>query len=258
MPLHNAKPLLPLCAIAALTASCSNSTSPQRDQAPPVADVSLSVVPSPASHVACPVIGAFRLNPMGSSDDITPQDELQIRWDFENDGVWDTDFEHLSVRLAQPRPLPVDQWTMRCEVKDQAGNARVLERTVELPDWLPVPDDVLAGAVRVYGYDDPFTAADTLRIGQPFEVGVWHREWMSTSGVPLTIDIYIDGALARSITAGTSYPNPERCCSLGVAISGGIKTAGLHEVRFVLDAAAGIAESNEDNNTAVTSIVVVE
>lgn len=258
MSLPDARPVVMLCAVVALAASCSSSTDPQRDQVPPVADVSLSVVPSSASQTACPAIGVFRMNPMGSSDDVTPRDKLLVRWDFESDGVWDTDFEQLAVRLAQPRPLPVDQWTVRCEVKDQAGNARILERAIELPEWLPVPDDVIAGAVIVYAQDDPFTAVDTLRVAQPFGVGVWHREWMSTSGLPLTVAIYIDGTLARSMGASTSYPDADRCWGAGVSIGGGITEAGLHEVRVVLDADGSIAESNEDNNTAVTSIVVVE
>jgi hypothetical protein len=247
-----------LCAVVALAASCSSSTDPQRDQVPPVADVSVSVVPSSASQTACPAIGVFRMNPMGSRDDVTPRDELLVRWDFENDGVWDTDFEQLSVRLAQPRPLPVDQWTVRCEVKDQAGNARVLERTLELPEWLPVPDDVIAGTATVYALASPLTVADTLRVGQPYGVSIGHREWMSTSGLPLTVAVYIDGTLARSTVTTTSYPNAQCCRGAGVAISGGITEAGLHEVRVVLDADGSIAESNEDNNTAVTSIVVVE
>lgn len=247
----------PLCALAVAAASCGSSTDPQRDAVPPVADVSMSMAQSPTGS-DCPEIGVFRLNPMGSSDDVTPRDDLVIRWDFENDGVWDTEYEELAVRLAEPHPLPVAEWTMGCEVRDQAGNVRFLEKTLSLPEWLHVPDDIIAGAVRIHARDVPFTAVDTLRVGQLFDVMVAHREWVSTGGSSMTIAIYVDGVLAQTLGASTTYPSWQICHSSGAGIADGFATPGLHEVRAVVDAGDSITESNEDNNTAETLVVVVE
>ncbi len=44
----------------------------------------------------------------------------------------------------------------------------------------------------------------------------------------------------------------------GFVIENGIATPGLHEVRAVLDADDDITESDEGNNTATATVVVVE
>jgi PKD repeat protein len=56
------------------------------DSVPPVA--SFVVNPDSAS-----VITIFYFNASGSSDQYTPLDELEFRWDWQSDGVWDRPFD---------------------------------------------------------------------------------------------------------------------------------------------------------------------
>lgn len=130
------------------------------------------------------------------------------------------------MRLAEPHPLPVDHGTMSCEVKDRAGNVCLLAGTLALPEWLHVPDDLIAGIVRIHARDVPFVAVDTLRVGQLFDVSIAHREWTSTGGLPLSIAFYVDGVLARTVGSSTSYPAWRYCRSVGVAIANGFTAPG--------------------------------
>jgi len=54
-----------------------------------------SVPPIPSFYIepdSSSVATIFLFNAAGSSDLYTPQDELQYRWDWQNDGTWDTPF----------------------------------------------------------------------------------------------------------------------------------------------------------------------
>ncbi len=54
-----------------------------------------SVAPVPSFFIdpdSASVATIFFFNATASTDQYTPQDELQYRWDWENDGLWDTPF----------------------------------------------------------------------------------------------------------------------------------------------------------------------
>ena len=92
----------------------------------PPADTSSSAVTN-QSPVACltskPAQGtvqtAFVADAGCSTDDRTPPPKLKVRWDWENDGVWDTDWS--VVRSASHSYPHEGRQTIRTEVADAQG-----------------------------------------------------------------------------------------------------------------------------------------
>ena len=104
------------CLLPLALDGCSDSTVPVDDDKHPHAEIEIYFKDYvtegyPFTH--------FDVNPLRCSDDITPRHRLDVRWDFQDDGHWDTEFEPLEyidgVRLS---PLPRDVWRVRCEVRD--------------------------------------------------------------------------------------------------------------------------------------------
>ncbi len=235
--------------------SCDDSTGPVDDTTAPVADLSLSVG---ERNSTCPVAAFFSINPMGSSDDRTDRDELQIRWDFENDGLWDTEYEPLAVTACHPDPLPVEHWSVRCELRDLAGNTVVHMETIELPAWLPEPPDIVAGSIELQVEVPVRARVDTLVAGQDFTIMAWRRDWATPAGQYVRTVFYIDDVAVREVGSFTTYPDPSSCSGHGFVVAGGIATPGIHEIKVVEDARQDISETNEDNNITSREVVVVE
>jgi hypothetical protein len=251
-----------LCAVClaglAFAAACENSPMPPSDRQPPAVDLSLSVTRSAAENSRCTMLVIFHANPMGSRDAISPQSALRIRWDFEGNGTWDTDFEPLAVRALEPNPLPVGEWTVRCEVVDEAGNSRVLDKSILLPAWLPTSPDIIATSLEVHSVDTPLVPADSLAVNQAFDVTVWHRDWTTPAGRQFAIGFFVDGTRVGLLGSQTYYPDPQHCESVGLRVASGIGVPGTHEIRAVLDYTHVFGEADELNNTAVQTVVVVE
>ena len=238
-------------------ASCKDTVWPERDATPPVADLRLSVW---KADDVCPCIAVFAVNPVGSSDNVTERDALQVRWDFDNDGIWDTDYRALDMLAYDPDPLPVDTWTVRCEVRDLAGNTAVAVASMTLPAWLPVPDDLVAGAVRVYKNDVGCVCGpvDTLLVGQGFSVTAYRQDWLTPSGLPLTSALVLDGVQVSEAASTTIMPDRFSCGQFRATVAAGFATAGVHEIKVVVDTHDDIAETDETNNVSVREIVVIE
>ena len=92
----------------------------------------------------CPEIAGLKLDASCSTDPKTPTDSLQVRWDYDNDGHWDTEFRtidrigYYDAPAAGPR-----NWTTRCEVKNPSGETDQTTRTVDLGPRPPSPDLVV-------------------------------------------------------------------------------------------------------------------
>ncbi len=235
--------------------SCGDSTGPVDDTTPPVAGLSLSVG---ERNSTCPVAAFFSINPMGSSDDRTDRDDIRIRWDFENDGLWDTGYGTLAVTTCHPDPLPVEHWSVRCELSDMAGNTVVHVETIELPAWLPEPPDIIAGWIELQVEFPVRARVDTLVAGQDFTIMAWRRDWATPEGQPVRTAFFVDDVEVHETGSLTTYPDPLGCFGLGFVVAGGITTPGIHEIRVVEDVRQDIAETNENNNITSCEVVVVE
>lgn len=239
--------------LACLIGGCSDSSEPPLgDETPPDANLILAI--SMSQHREFPTEAAFVLSAGTSTDDQSPRDSLQARWDYNGDGTWDTAFGSDLIVAIVPDPLLVDDWSARCEIRDEAGNRAIDEQTEPLPDWLAIPPDIIAGDI---GVSVAGTAVDTVAVNQPFGVFLSQLGWLDGPMPSVQVDVLIDGDLIRSTNG---QPNPPYCdvCSYFGWAGYTIATPGTHEIVCVTDAAGEIDETNEDNNRSTRTLVVIE
>ncbi len=152
----------------AFLVACRKSTEPTPDRTPPNIEIMLGVYP--VSNGFCPVAATYYINPQASSDNVSSDNELKARWDFDNDGVWDTEFEEVgSIDGYQPIPIPQPSWFVTCEMKDLAGNSSIKTESILVPSWMPTLPDVVAGEIFItQDHSGPFASLDALKAGVEF------------------------------------------------------------------------------------------
>jgi hypothetical protein len=236
-------------------ATCSDSSSPEKDTTPPNVELYLSIG---EAGLPCPVSVEFDIYPLNCSDNVSELSELKIRWDFDSDGVWDSDYQDIAViNQHLPDPLPVDSWSVTCEVKDLAGNSTVHTESIDLPDWLPVVPDLIVGEIEFFVGQNYSVATDTPSVGQAFKWSVSRRDWVTPGDhEPYVIRFFLDHVLVGETTE--TWTSDIYTCSMPFReMPDGIATAGLHEFTVVIDGAENVVETNEANNMT-TRLVVVE
>jgi len=239
-----------------LILACSKTTEPEQDVTPPSVNVQLSVYPV---NSFIPYSFSFYATPRGSSDNHSSFDDLQIRWDFENDGEWDTEFQDMvSISDFVPSVLPVTTWFVKCELKDLAGNSTVHTEPYLLPEWLPTPPDILAGEIRLFNMNSRTTFGDTLQVGEEFYIALPRQDWLNEEGLHVTLRYYIDDQFLGENSTSTYYPNPNGGqLPPGFAYEG-FQTLGVHEIRVELELSGDPIESNVENNSASRVVFIVE
>jgi hypothetical protein len=126
-----------------LALAACDTTDPAGPDRAPEADLALAVYAHAGDEFSAPSI-SFAVNPLGSRDDVTNRPDLDVRWDFEADGAWDTAFAPLEFEdCFLPDPLPLGSWRARLQVRDAAGNVSLAEAEKALPDWVPVGADLV-------------------------------------------------------------------------------------------------------------------
>ncbi|MCF8229222.1 MAG: PKD domain-containing protein [Bacteroidales bacterium] len=84
-----------------------------------------------ASFEVTPVVGdigeEFTFDASGSSDEETPADALQVRWDWESDGTYDTDYA--TEKTATHSWAAAGEYVVTMEVKDGGGLTSTTQRT---------------------------------------------------------------------------------------------------------------------------------
>ncbi|MSQ84766.1 MAG: PKD domain-containing protein [Myxococcales bacterium] len=84
----------------------------------------------------------------------TPSDQLQFRWDWNSDGIWDTPFSDKNRIIEKGFPA-IGKYLVRMEVKDSAGQSATLDRQVWMTDPLAVSGSVATatwgGVVKITG-----------------------------------------------------------------------------------------------------------
>ncbi len=118
-----------------------------------------------ASFVLSPSTGdvttAFLVDASSSSDSEDPTVALEVRWDWENDGVWDTPWS--TEKISQHRYTRSGIYTIRLEVRDTGGLTNITTREIVVgpgSDGVPSNFDpafmvlillaTVAGAVLLY------------------------------------------------------------------------------------------------------------
>lgn len=215
------------------------------DRTPPVACLNLYVLKRTSS---CPDQIRLAADPRCSTDDRSGPDALTVRWDYDDDGTWDTGFLPL-VLNSDYIPLRVsDLWTARCEVRDEAGNTAeaVAALDVEATGLVPGYPDIAAGVLEL---------PDTVEVGEPFDVLLWENCWVDRPGPNYKTEILLDGSLWVE-QWGSCGPAIAYCSGHG-RIGLSISSRGTHEITVILEAEDILAETDETNNTATGTVVVV-
>lgn len=103
----------------------------------------------------------FELNAKGSSDDVSLDPTLEFRWDFDNNGIWDTDFgpNAITVRYF---PVP-SSYQITVQVKDQDGLI-----------------SIATNSIVVFGQNKDVSNFTDPRDGQTYQiVRIGERWWMA-------------------------------------------------------------------------------
>ena len=114
----NARLYLVMCMLVVTVAACSESTSPEKD-----ITVVLDVTPGAGT-----VLTDFTFDASGS---IYDKRALEFRWDWENDGVWDTEWS--SESIVTRRFASGDTVTIKVEVRE-GSKIRSAHRSILLDD----------------------------------------------------------------------------------------------------------------------------
>ncbi len=84
--------------------------------------------------VGWPVNGDIDVDASASSDSLTPSSELQVRWDWESDGGWDTVYS--TIKTASHIYITAGTKTIKLEVKDNDGFTSTDTQQVTLDEYL--------------------------------------------------------------------------------------------------------------------------
>lgn len=98
--------------------ACKKNAIPSQNTAP-----TASFTVDPTSGTTATV---FTFDASGSSDNEDATSELQVRWDWENDGVWDTGYG--TTKMATHQSLGT--YTVKLKVKDSGGLTHTTTRQV--------------------------------------------------------------------------------------------------------------------------------
>jgi formylglycine-generating enzyme required for sulfatase activity len=98
-----------------------------------------------ASFTASPAQGTtesiFQLDASGSSDAEDPVSDLQVRWDWESDGTWDTQWS--TTKTSSCQYAAAGTKTIKLEVKDTDGATDDTTQTVTVTGEPPIPGETV-------------------------------------------------------------------------------------------------------------------
>jgi len=102
--------------------------------------VSLANIPPVALFSVTPTVGTvlttFTFDATPSYDNADPPAALQVRWDWENDGIWDTPYSF--SRITQHQYSHPGPFTIKLEVKDTGGLTGTYDQSILLMNTPPV------------------------------------------------------------------------------------------------------------------------
>lgn len=122
---------------------------------------------APVASFSAIVTGTLKatVDASGSSDTETGAADLQVRWDWENDGTWDTEFA--TTKTATHTYAADGAYVIAMEVKDAVAQVTKATRTINFASVLDVSGEVTStvwyGTVNITG-DTHVAAGQTLTI----------------------------------------------------------------------------------------------
>jgi hypothetical protein len=239
--------------VFAVLLGCDGGLVVERADEPPVAR--LQVTTRRTGPCGAYSVG-LQLDASGSSDDWTPVEQLEARWDMNGDGLWETGFQPTSrEEYWEPRRHATQAWTVICEVRDSADQRAKANQTLDLGPVAEPPD--LSAWELTFARPISFASVDTLHVNEPFFVSLWYACSSGSSDWSPRVEFYREGQFIHRSTS-SCVPSPFSPCE-GTGIGNqSISEPGIYEFRAVLDPDDEIAETNETNNEASATLVIVE
>jgi hypothetical protein len=190
------------------------------------------------------------LNPTCTTDADTYLDDLSIRWDFQDDGSWDTDFGPF-VRTYYVPEEPLSWFFVRCQIVDPEGGSSETSRFLDLADETPEVPDLVAGWIDIWANE---SSGPSTRVGWELDLHLSYssRCWVDEPVSTVTA-LYVDGELHSY--QELSCDGTLRCIR-SAPFDVSLETGGEHELRIVLDVDDDLVESDESNNTLRRTIYV--
>ena len=237
-----------------LTFLASCSTVPEVDREPPHLEIQLSTWYSDSS---CPMSVVFAANPQLSSDNASSLEECRIRYDFDDDGQWDTEYEELVLREWEPLfNLPEGQWTVNCEMKDAMGNTATHTEVMDMPGWTPTAPDVLTGRITINGFE-PMEPYPVVRAGYPLRINLVAQDWINEEDTAIHQEYYLDDVLIGELDRGPRLCPSHLCCASILTLYEGFTELGMHELRIEVTILGGTPDTDPSNNFPSTPIEVI-
>ena len=205
-------------------------------------------------HADCAYWLTLRFDASCSSPGTTEMDRLEVRWDVENDGVWDTPFSGIGEAYFYEPSMSAllaaeSLWTARCQVRDEDGN--VAETTETFPIGpMPQEPDIIAG--RVSFQTEDHLDVDMVRAGEVFGIGVDDLCWGELDGFTYKTEYFIDGDLVYEQWSGCDMSLCGGHGKLGFTLY----EPGEYSVTVTLDASDDLVETDELNNSSTEVLLV--
>jgi len=239
--------------ILLLALAACDTTDPEAPDKAPEADLALTIYSHAGDEYHVPYV-SFAVNPLGSRDDWTNRPDLDVRWDFEADGVWDTEYTPLEFEdCFLPEPLPVGTWRARLQVRDTAGNVSEAESEKALPDWVPVGTDIVLADPHALITWSSIEGVISYRV----HADAW--SWHMADSPAVVFEVLVDGEPAGT-REGVPFAIASRECDRQDK-RGTVRaddpyveiieymTPGAHTITVRADATDLVDEINETNNT---------
>jgi formylglycine-generating enzyme required for sulfatase activity len=193
-----------------------------------------------ASFTVTPSTGTtstnFQFDASGSSDAEDPVSALQVRWNWENDGVWDTDWS--TTKTANHQYGTTGTKTIRLEAKDTGGLTDDTTRTVTVIGTGPVPGEMVLVPAGNFTMGDGVASCGLsqhqVTLTHSFYLGKYEvtnqeyrdaLQWAYGCGyVTATLDTVrdnLDGSTVMLVHLGSVLPGQTEC---QVSFSGGVFT----------------------------------
>ena len=192
-----------------------------------------------------------------SSDDRTPASSLEARWDFQNDGTWDTPIRPAGAkaRYVVPEILGGTSWEVRCQVFDEDSLSTIDVVRLPLPENLPKPPDILLGRLTVE-VDRPPYEVDTVHVGEAFGLSAGESCIADYRYGPYRIEYRQGDEVIYEQVSYCQPWDPVFCHSFG-KVGFVINEEGTYTLTIVANPDSALFETDYTNNRVTGSVVVI-
>ena len=237
---------------ALLLGACSEDAPVTPKASPPEVCFRMSI--DTVINSRCRYEYTFQLNPLCTTDAETAVDDLELRWDFDNDGEWDTDFGPIAPTFqASPDPS-LDAWEVRAEVRDGDGETTIAIESFPLISF-PKGPDMIAGDICIRSNPSIDQCRSTVTSGEEFEIWAFSTCFGDFSETEQRFVVWLDGRIIGQAT-GSCSGDLYGCNGIRLGL-GRLWTPGEYQLVLDVDYDDAIEEFNEVNNTSLMTLTVV-